>query len=90
MVAIHLSVCYNESYILMIGDDNMTETKTVATLNELATGIKTLYDVITDLRTKNVRLIVTDCNLYHVARAIIITITIIGISRIFRTIIICI
>ena len=41
----------------------MTETKTVATLNELATGIKTLYDVITDLRTKNVRLIVTDCNL---------------------------
>ena len=41
----------------------MTETKTVATLNDLATGIKTLYDVITDLRTKNVRLIVTDCNL---------------------------
>ena len=41
----------------------MTETKTVATLNELATGIKTLYEVITELRTKNVRLIVTDCNL---------------------------
>ena len=41
----------------------MTETKTVATLNDLATGIKTLYDVITDLRTKNVRLIVTDCDL---------------------------
>ena len=41
----------------------MTETKTVATLNELATGIKTLYEVITELRTKNVRLIVTDCDL---------------------------
>ena len=41
----------------------MTETKTVATLNDLATGIKTLYDVITELRTQNVRLIVTDCNL---------------------------
>lgn len=41
----------------------MKETKTVATLNELATGIKTLYEVITELRTKNVRLIVTDCNL---------------------------
>ena len=41
----------------------MTETKTVATLNELATGIKTLYEVITELRTKNIRLIVTDCNL---------------------------
>ena len=41
----------------------MTETKTVATLNELATGIKTLYEVITELRSKNVRLIVTDCNL---------------------------
>ena len=41
----------------------MTETKTVATLNELATGIKTLYEVITELRTQNVRLIVTDCNL---------------------------
>lgn len=41
----------------------MKETKTVATLNELATGIKTLYEVITELRTQNVRLIVTDCNL---------------------------
>ena len=41
----------------------MKETKTVATLNELATGIKTLYEVITELRTKNVRLIVTDCDL---------------------------
>lgn len=41
----------------------MTETKTVATLSELATGIKTLYDVITELRSKNVRLIVTDCDL---------------------------
>ena len=41
----------------------MTETKTVATLNELATGIKTLYEVITELRSKNVRLIVTDCDL---------------------------
>lgn len=41
----------------------MTETKTVATLNELATGVKQLHEVITDLRTKNVRLIVTDCNL---------------------------
>lgn len=41
----------------------MKETKTVATLNELATGIKTLYEVITELRTQNVRLIVTDCDL---------------------------
>ena len=41
----------------------MTETKTVATLNELATGVKQLHEVITELRSKNVRLIVTDCNL---------------------------
>ena len=41
----------------------MTETKTVDNLNQLATGIKTLYDVITELRSKNVRLIVTDCDL---------------------------
>ena len=48
----------------MIDLDKLQDnTLTVDSLNILATGIKTLYDVITDLRTKNVRLIVTDCNL---------------------------
>lgn len=36
---------------------------TVDNLNQLATGIKQLHEVITDLRSKNVRLIVTDCEL---------------------------
>ena len=55
----------------MIGDDNMIDinqlennsTLTVDSLNDLSTGIKTLYEVITELRSKNVRLIVTDCEL---------------------------
>ena len=40
-----------------------TEVITVESLSQLATGIKQLHEVITDLRTKNVRLIVTDCDL---------------------------
>lgn len=48
----------------MIDLDKLQDnTLTVDSLNILATGIKTLYDVITELRSKNVRLIVTDCNL---------------------------
>ena len=40
-----------------------TEVITVESLSQLATGIKQLHEVITDLRSKNVRLIVTDCEL---------------------------
>ena len=40
-----------------------TEVITVESLSQLATGIKQLHEVITDLRTKNIRLIVTDCDL---------------------------
>lgn len=40
-----------------------TEVITVESLSQLATGIKQLHEVITELRTKNVRLIVTDCDL---------------------------
>lgn len=40
-----------------------TEVITVESLSQLATGIKQLHEVITDLRSKNVRLIVTDCDL---------------------------
>ena len=48
----------------MIDLDKLQDnTLTVDNLNVLATGIKTLYEVITELRTQNVRLIVTDCNL---------------------------
>ena len=36
---------------------------TVESLSELATGVKQLHEVITELRSKNVRLIVTDCDL---------------------------
>lgn len=35
-------------------------TLTVKSLNELATGIKQLYDTISELQAKNIRLIVTD------------------------------
>lgn len=36
---------------------------TVESLNELTTGIKLLHEVLTDLRSRNIRLIVTDCEL---------------------------
>lgn len=48
----------------MIDLDKLQDnTLTVDNLNQLATGVKQLHEVITELRSKNVRLIVTDCDL---------------------------